>query len=393
MNQTEFFQALSSQHVETPSWGYGNSGTRFKTFAAPGAARTIWEKIDDAAEIHRLTGIAPSLALHIPWDKAENYSELSRYALERGISIGAINPNVFQRDEYKLGSITNPDASVRKMALDHLLECVEILKQTGSKDLSLWFADGTNYAGQDDLRKRKRYFREALQVVHDALPSGSRLLLEYKFFEPAFYYTDSFDWGAALSHCLALGDQAQVLVDLGHHAQSTNIEAIVSYLLDEGKLGGFHFNARRYADDDLIVGSTNPYELFCIYHELVSAGREAGSIAAQTANGVAYMIDQSHNIEPKMEAMLQSVLNCQEAYAKALLVDQSALAARQEAGDVLGSHRVLNEAFRTDVREEISKWREFKGLCKDPFESVWAYANKVASERGVVDAGGGYPSE
>ena len=393
MDQSELFRALSRQKIETPSWGYGNSGTRFKTFAAPGAARTVWEKVDDAAEIHRLTGIAPSIALHIPWDKVENYSELGDYAAERGISIGAINPNLFQRDEYKLGSIANPDADVRKMALDHLLDCVEILKQTGSKDLSLWFADGTNYAGQDDLRRRKRYFREALQFVHDALPAGSRLLLEYKFFEPAFYYTDSFDWGAALSHCVAIGERAQVLVDLGHHAQSTNIEAIVSFLLDEGKLGGFHFNARRYADDDLIVGSTNPYELFCIYHELVSAEREEDSISSQTARGVAYMIDQSHNIEPKMEAMLQSVLNCQEAYAKALLVDQSALRASQEAGDVLGSHRILNEAFRTDVRDLISSWRESHGLCRDPFESAKAYTEKVATERGVIDAGGGYPSE
>jgi L-rhamnose isomerase/sugar isomerase len=279
------------------------------------------------------------------------------------------------------------------MALDHLLECVEILKQTGSKELSLWFADGTNYAGQDDLRKRKRYFREALQVVHDALRDGSRLLLEYKFFEPAFYYTDSFDWGSALSHCSALGDKAQVLVDLGHHAQSTNIEAIVSFLLDEGKLGGFHFNARRYADDDLIVGSTNPYELFCIYNELVSAERDPDPIASQTARQVAYMIDQSHNIEPKMEAMLQSVLNCQEAYAKALLVDCSALREKQEAGDVLGAHRVLNDAFRTDVTDLLRGWREAQGLCTDPFTSVKGYTNKVVAERGVTDAGGGYPSE
>ena len=393
MQQAELFAALDRQHIETPSWGYGNSGTRFKTFAAPGAARTIWEKIDDAAEIHRLTGIAPSIALHIPWDKVSNYAEMGAHAAERGVKIGAINPNVFQREEYKLGSIANPDPAVRKMALEHLLECVEIMKQTGSTDLSLWFADGTNYAGQDDLRKRKRYFREALQVVHDALPEGSRLLLEYKFFEPAFYYTDSFDWGSALSHCMALGPKAQVLVDLGHHAQSTNIEAIVSFLLDEGKLGGFHFNARRYADDDLIVGSTNPYELFCIYHELVSAERETGSVASKTASAVSYMIDQSHNIEPKMEAMLQSVLNCQEAYAKALLVDAAALRSAQVGGDVLGAHRILNEAFRSDVRALISEWRAARGLASEPFEAVRPYAKKVASVRGVAEAGGGYPSE
>ncbi|MEI7578102.1 MAG: L-rhamnose isomerase [Armatimonadota bacterium] len=393
MNQIELFNALSAQRIETPSWGYGNSGTRFKTFAAPGAARTVWEKVDDAAEIHRLTGIAPSIALHIPWDKVENYSELGDYAARKGITVGAINPNLFQKDHYKLGSVTNPDSAVRTMAVDHLLECVEIMKKTGSKDLSLWFADGTNYAGQDDLRKRKKFFREALQVVHDALPEGSRMLLEYKFFEPAFYYTDSFDWGAALSHCVALGDKAQVLVDLGHHAQSTNIEAIVSFLLDEGKLGGFHFNARRYADDDLIVGSTNPYELFCIYHELVSAERSADSLASETAGKVAYMIDQSHNIEPKMEAMLQSVLNCQEAYAKALLVDQAVLRDRQASGDVLGAHRILNNAFKTDVQEILKAWRVSNGLPENPFEEALAYTDKVADERGVTDAGGGYPSE
>ena len=393
MNQSELFAALDRQQIETPSWGYGNSGTRFKTFSAPGAARTVWEKIDDAAEIHRLTGIAPSIALHIPWDKVPDFSELGRYAASRGVRIGAINPNVFQRDEYKLGSIANPDPAVRKMALEHLLECVEILKQTGSKDLSLWFADGTNYAGQDDLRKRKRYFREALQIVHDALPEGTRLLLEYKFFEPAFYYTDSFDWGAALSHCVAVGENAQVLVDLGHHAQSTNIEAIVSFLLDEGRLGGFHFNARRYADDDLIVGSTNPYELFCIYHELVSSEREEGSVASQTAKNVAYMIDQSHNIEPKLEAMLQSVLNCQEAYAKALLVDTDDLQTVQAGGDVLGAHRILNQAFRTDVRLDIQQWRQSRDLPADPFEALRPYAEKVVGERGIAEAGGGYPTE
>lgn len=393
MTQSEIFAMLSAQHIETPSWGYGNSGTRFKTFSARGAARTVWEKVDDAALIHQISGIAPSVALHIPWDKVSDYSELGEYAAAKGISIGAINPNVFQRDEYKLGSIANPDPSVRRQAIDHLLECVEVLKATGSKDLSLWFADGTNYAGQDDLRRRKRHVREALQIVHDALPDGTRLLLEYKFFEPAFYYTDSFDWGSALSHCMALGDRAQVLVDLGHHAQSTNIEAIVSFLLDEGKLGGFHFNARRYADDDLIVGSTNPYELFCIYHELVSAERETGSIASTTAKNVAYMIDQSHNIEPKLEAMLQSVLNCQEAYAKALLVDQAALSTAQSAGNVLGAHRILTDAFRTDVRELIAAWRENNNLPVNPFEALRPYAEKVAAERGTVEAGGGYPSE
>ncbi|HLO98947.1 MAG TPA: L-rhamnose isomerase [Fimbriimonas sp.] len=395
MEHFEILDALANQKIETPSWGYGNSGTRFKTFAAPGAARTIWEKVDDAAEVHRLTGIAPSIALHIPWDKVSDFSELSQYASCKGIAIGAINPNVFQRDEYKLGSLGNPDKTVRETALAHLLECVEIMSKTGSQDLSLWFADGTNYAGQDDIRRRKRHFREGLQAVYDALPEGRRMLLEYKFFEPSFYFTDVFDWGAALSHCQALGEKAQVLVDLGHHAQGVNIEAIVAFLLDEGKLGGFHFNARRYADDDLIVGCTNPYELFCIYAELVAAEQSTDAVARGTAKQVAYMIDQSHNIEPKLEAMVQSVLNCQEALAKALLIDRKALAEAQQQGDVLGAHRILNSAFQSDVRPLLVEFREKNNIPSDPISELrnGDYVSRVTKERGVAEAGGGYPSE
>jgi L-rhamnose isomerase/sugar isomerase len=393
--EDQIFDALASQAIETPSWGYGNSGTRFKTFAAPGAARTIWEKIDDAAEVHRLTGIAPSIALHIPWDKVSDYSELAQYAQDKGIELGAINPNVFQKDEYRLGSIASPDPNVRAQATDHLLECVEIMKATGSRDLSLWFADGTNYAGQDSFRRRKRAVREALQTVYNSLPSDGRMLLEYKFFEPAFYYTDLFDWGIALNHCQALGPQAEVLVDLGHHAQSTNIEAIVAMLLDEGKLGGFHFNARRYADDDLIVGSTNPYELFCIYTELVSAELDADAAVAATADNVAYMIDQSHNIEPKLEAMVQSVLNCQTALAKALLVDRDALKSAQEDGDVLLAHRILNRAFEADVEPIIAQFRSKFDLPSDPISELrnGQYLKDVIAERGTAEAGGGYPTD
>lgn len=389
----DLLSALSAQRIETPSWGYGNSGTRFKTFAAPGAARDIWEKLDDAAEVQRLSGIAPSVALHIPWDEVDDYRALKKYAQERGLQIGAINPNVFQDDVYKLGSVTNPDAAVREQATRHLLDCVQIMKQTGSRDLSLWFADGTNYAGQDDLRQRKRYMREALQKVHDALPDGARMLVEYKLFEPAFYYTDLFDWGAAYAHCLAIGNKAQVLVDLGHHAQGVNIEGIVAFLLDEGRLGGFHFNARRYADDDLIVGSTNPLELFSIYAELVAAERSSDQITRSTAQNVAYMIDQSHNIEPKVEAMLQSVLNCQEAYAKALLIDRDLLREAQQQGDVLGAHRVLMDAFRTDVRPLLREWRGEVGLPADPILAYHqsGYQEKVAGERGTAQGGGGYP--
>ncbi|MFC5847214.1 L-rhamnose isomerase [Deinococcus petrolearius] len=393
MNTDALFQALDRQRIETPSWGYGNSGTRFKTFAAPGAARDVWEKIEDAAEVHRLTGIAPSVALHIPWDEVEDYAQLRRFAEARGVTLGAINPNVFQDDPYRLGSIAHPDPQVREQAVAHLLGCVEVMRRTGSRDLSLWFADGTNYAGQDDLRARKRRVREALRRVHDALPEGARMLVEYKLFEPAFYATDLFDWGAAYAHCLAVGDKAQVLVDLGHHAQSVNIEQIVAFLLDEGRLGGFHFNARRYADDDLIVGTTNPFELFCIYAELVAAQASEDGLTRTTAQQVAYMIDQSHNIEPKVEAMLQSVLNCQEAYAKALLVDRERLAAAQQAGDVLEAHRVLTDAFRSDVRPLLAGWRRSRGLPEDPITAHRAsgYQAEVAAGRGTAAAGGGFP--
>ncbi|WP_216326312.1 L-rhamnose isomerase [Deinococcus aestuarii] len=393
MNIDQVKAALREQRIETPSWGYGNSGTRFKTFAAPGAARTVWEKLDDAAEVQRLTGIAPSVALHIPWDEVEDYGELRRYAEERSLSIGAINPNVFQEDVYKLGSVTSPFEEVREQAIGHLLDCVEVMKQTGSRDLSLWFADGTNYPGQDDLRARKRHLRAALKRVHDALPDGARMLVEYKLFEPAFYYTDLFDWGAAYAHCLAVGEKAQVLVDLGHHAQGVNIEGIVAFLLDEGRLGGFHFNARRYADDDLIVGTTNPFELFAIYAELVAAEQSSDDLTRTTAQNVAYMIDQSHNIEPKVEAMLYSVLNCQEAYAKALLIDRDLLREAQAAGDVLGAHRVLADAFRTDVRSLLAEVREEMGVPADPIATYRAssYQQKVAQERGTAAGGGGYP--
>ncbi|CAM4017756.1 L-rhamnose isomerase [Deinococcus marmoris] len=389
----DLLTALQAQRIETPSWGYGNSGTRFKTFAAPGAARDIWEKLDDAAEVQRLTGIAPGVALHIPWDEVEDYSKLKTYASARGLHIGAINPNVFQDEEYKLGSVTNPDEAVREQATAHLLDCVEVMKQTGSRDLSLWLADGTNYAGQDDLRARKRRMRAGLKTVHDALPDNARMLVEYKLFEPAFYATDLFDWGAAYSHCLAIGEKAQVLVDLGHHAQGVNIEQIVAFLLDEGRLGGFHFNARRYADDDLIVGTTNPFELFCIYAELVSGANSADDVTRRTAQNVAYMIDQSHNIEPKVEAMLQSVLNCQEAYAAALLIDRDLLREAQERGDVLAAHRVLTDAFKSDVRPLLRELRGELGLPLDPIKAHRdsGYQARVADERGTQTGGGGYP--
>jgi L-rhamnose isomerase/sugar isomerase len=386
--------ALKAQRIETPSWGYGNSGTRFKTFPAPGAARTVWEKLEDAGEVQRLTGIAPSVALHIPWDKPDDWSKLSGFAKDQGVQIGAINPNVFQNEVYKLGSIAHPDSSVREQAVAHILECIEVMKVTGSRDLSLWFADGTNYAGQDDFRSRKHRVRKSLEQVYAALPENSRMLLEYKLFEPGFYFTDLSDWGVALGHCQALGEKAQVLVDLGHHAQTVNIEAIVAHLLDEGRLGGFHFNARRYADDDLIVGTTNPLELFCIYAELVSAERSSDVALSSHAGEVAYMIDQSHNIEPKLEAMVQSVLNCQEAYAKALLVDFERLGAAQRKGDVLEAHRTLMDAFKTDVRPLLEEVRAEMGVPVDPIRAhrESGYLERVTAARGTAEGGGGFPT-
>ena len=386
--------ALAAQAIETPSWGYGNSGTRFKTFPWPGAARTAEEKLDDAAMVHKLTGVAPTVALHIPWDKTDDYRALERYAADRGMSLGAINPNVFQDEDYRLGSLGHPDPAVRGRALDHLLECVEIMAETGSTDLSLWFADGSNYAGQDDIRRRKRSFLDGLAAVHDALPDGSRMLVEYKFFEPGFYHTDLADWGMAFAMCLKLGPKAEVLVDMGHHAQGTNIEHIVAFLLDEGRLGGFHFNNRKYADDDLIVGTVNPLELFCVYHELVKAEHSSEPELRRHAGRVAYMIDQSHNIEGKVGAMMLSVLNCQSAYAKALMVDRESLAMHQSAGEVLRAHRTLMDAFELDVRPLLAEVREEKGLHPDPMQALMEsrYEQKVAEERGRDTAGSGYPS-
>src|SRR5579875_2306120 len=300
--------------VETPSWGYGDSGTRFKVFHWPGAARTLREKLEDAAQVHKVTGICPSVAIHIPWDKESDWQAVKEYAEQLGLRIGAVNPNLFQEDDYRFGSLCHFDERIRQRAVEHVLECIEIARATGSAIISLWLADGINYAGQDDLRRRRQRLLASLRTIYAALPAGMRLLIEYKFFEPAFYATDLPDWGTSLLMAQKLGPQAEVLVDTGHHPQGTNIAQIVAQLLDENRLGGFHFNDRRYADDDLIVGSQHPFELFCIFNELV--GAEADGLA--NVGRVAYMIDQSHNIEPKIEAMIQSVLNVQTAYVKAM---------------------------------------------------------------------------
>jgi L-rhamnose isomerase / sugar isomerase len=374
---TSVEERLRSQQVETPSWAYGNSGTRFKVFPQPGVPRDPFEKLDDAAQVHNLTRICGAVAIHIPWDRVEDWRALASHAAALGLTIGAVNPNLFQDEAYKLGSITNPDPAVRRQATEHLLECAAIAEAVGSNALSLWFADGTNYAGQDSLRERRHRLIDCLAELYAAMPPGCRMLLEYKFYEPAFYHTDLADWGAALSVCQQLGERAQVLVDLGHHAQGVNVEHIVAQLLDLDRLGGFHFNARKYGEDDLIVGSTNPFELFLIHVELTDPA------AAGATSRVAYMIDQSHNIEPKIEAMILSVLNLQEAYAKALLVDWTALATARRAGDVLGAHRLLLDAYATDVRPLCAKVRADLGGATDPIGEFRAsgYRERMAEQR------------
>jgi len=376
-------ERLRSQRIETPSWGYGNSGTRFKVFPQPGVPRNPFEKLADASQVHHLTGICPSVAVHIPWDRVDDYGELKEYADSLGMKIGAVNPNLFQEEEYRLGSVCNPDEGIRRKATDHLLECVEVAGEVGSDILSLWFADGTNYAGQDSFIERRHRMHECLSEAYGAMPEGMRMLLEYKPFEPAFYHTDLSDWGAALTMCQKLGERAEVLVDLGHHLQGTNIEHIVALLLDEGRLGGFHFNNRKYADDDLIVGSVNPFELFLIYVELVEA---------EESTRIDYMIDQAHNIEPKIEAMILSVMNLQGAYAKALLVDRPSLDEARRSGDILGAHRTLLDAYATDVRLLCAKVREDLGASADPVSAFResGYLEKVVNERGEgVGAGWG----
>ncbi|WP_158887237.1 L-rhamnose isomerase [Amycolatopsis anabasis] len=368
---------LRAQRIETPSWAYGNSGTRFKVFAQAGIPRTPYEKIDDAAKVHELTGVAPSIALHIPWDRVDDFGALARYAADRGIALGAINPNVFQEDDYRLGSVCNPDPAVRRKAVDHLLECVEIGRATGSRVLSVWLADGTNYAGQDDIRARQDRMGEALREVYDRMPESMRLLLEYKFFEPHFYTMDVPDWGTSFAQCLRLGERAQVLVDTGHHAPGTNIEFLVTILLREGRLGGFHFNSRNYADDDLLVGAADPFQLFRILHEIEGAG------ALEPDSGVEFMLDQCHNLEPKVPAMIRSIMNVQEATAKALLVDRARLGQAQVSGDVLGAHAVLMDAFSTDVRPLLADVRRDAGLDPDPLAAYHrgGYQQRIEEER------------
>ena len=382
MDKAKIKDNLKQQRIETPSWGYADSGTRFKVFQQAAAAVTLDEKLQDAAQVQKFTGIAPSVALHIPWDKSDDWPALKQKAAGLGLEIGAINPNLFQEDDYMLGSLTHPLAKVRKRAVDHVIECVRIARATGSGIISLWLADGTNYPGQDGFRERKRRLQETLAEIYVPLSAAKvRLLIEYKFFEPAFYNTDIPDWGTAYLLAMKLGEYAQVLVDLGHHANGTNIEQIVAVLLDEGKLGGFHFNAKKYADDDLVVGSVNPYELFLIYNELVDA--ELDPETRETTEAVAYMIDQSHNVKNKIEATIQSVVNIQEAYAKALLVDRAALKSAREEGRILDAEEVVKDAYNTDVRPLLREVREEMGLDPDPMKAFRAsgYLEKAVAER------------
>ncbi|PSK96402.1 L-rhamnose isomerase/sugar isomerase [Haloactinopolyspora alba] len=376
-NRARAAEILGAQEIELPSWAFGNSGTRFKVFSQSGVPRTPEEKIDDAAQVHAFTGAAPIVSLHIPWDKVDDYEKLAVHAADRGVRIGAINANVFQDDDYMLGSVTSPDPKVRRKATDHLLECVEIANATGSRDVKLWFADGTNYPGQDSIRTRQDRLAEALDEVYAALRPDQRILLEYKLFEPSFYTTDVPDWGTSYAHCLRLGEKAVVCVDTGHHAPGTNIEFIVAFLLRENKLGAFDFNSRFYADDDLMVGAADPFQIFRIMHEIVQAG------ATTPDSGINFMLDQCHNIEPKIPAQIRSVMNVQEATAKALLVDADALTAAQVSGDVLGANAVLMDAYNTDVRPLLAEIRRNGGLDPDPLEafSRSGYLDRVTEAR------------
>jgi L-rhamnose isomerase/sugar isomerase len=369
--------ALERQAIELPSWAFGNSGTRFKVFAQPGVPRDPYEKLADAAQVHAVTGLAPSVALHIPWDAVDDFDKLGRHAEDLGVRLGTINTNTFQDDDYMLGSLTHVDERIRAKAVAHALECVEVMAVTGSRDLKVWLPDGLNYPGQADLRDRQDRLADSLAQIYAGLAADQRLVLEYKLFEPAFYATDVPDWGTSLLHCLALGDRAVVCLDTGHHAPGTNIEFIVMVLLRQGRLGAFDFNSRFYADDDLMVGAADPFQLFRILYEVVRGG------GYDEGTEICFMLDQCHNIEAKIPGQIRSVLNVQEMTARALLVDGEALAAAEQAGDVLAGNAVLMDAFYTDVRADLANWREGRGLPADPVDAYRrsGYAERIMAER------------
>ena len=371
---------LASQVIELPSWAFGNSGTRFRVFGTAGTPRTVQEKIADAAKVNELTGLAPKVALHIPWDKVDDYGALRRHAEDLGMALGTVNSNTFQDDAYKFGSLTHVDEAVRRKAVEHHFACVDVMDATGSRDLKIWLADGTNYAGQGDIRGRQDRLADSLAQIYDRLGPDQRLVLEYKFFEPAFYHTDVPDWGTSYAQVSALGDRAMVCLDTGHHAPGTNIEFIVAQLLRLGKLGSFDFNSRYYADDDLIVGSADPFQLFRILYEVIRGG------GFGPGSDVAFMLDQCHNVEDKIPGQIRSVLNVQEMTARALLVDTDALAKAQADHDVLGANGILMDAFYTDVRPDLAAWRESRGLPADPMH---AYAESGYQTTINADRAGG----
>lgn len=386
MLSPEILTTLERLAIEVPSWAYGNSGTRFKVFGTPGTPRDPFEKIADAAVVNRLTGLAPAVALHIPWDKVDDYAKLRTHANDLGVELGTINSNTFQDDEYKFGALTHEDSSVRRKAIDHHLECIDVMDATGSQDLKIWLAEGSNYPGQADMRGRQDRLSESLQEIYDQLSGKQRLVLEYKFFEPSFYHTDVPDWGTSYAQVAALGDRAMVCLDTGHHAPGTNIEFIVMQLLRLGKLGSFDFNSRFYADDDLIVGSADPYQLFRIMAEVA----RGGGLEADTP--ITFMLDQCHNVENKILGQIRSVLNVQEMTARALLIDRDALRTVQISGDVLAANEIFMNAFYTDIRSELASWRESRGLPADPMEAFRKsdYQNRIETERaGGVQAGWG----
>jgi L-rhamnose isomerase/sugar isomerase len=378
--------AMQSFRIELPSWGFANTGTRFGKFLQAAAATTIEEKFSDAAQVHRLTGACPTIALHVAWDLPEGVASVGTVAKlsERfGIRPGSINPNVFQDQIYKFGSLGNPDPAVRQAALDHLLCSAEIAKKLGSRDVSLWFADGSDYPGTANMRQRRAWFEEGLGKLHEQLEVSQRLLVEYKPFEPAFYHTDIADWGMALLLARSAGPQAKVLVDTGHHYQSQNIEQIVVWLLRDGMLGGFHFNDRRYADDDLTLGSIDPYQVFRIFHEILYFVWETGQPA-----DIAYMVDQSHNLKGKIEAMIQTVMTAQELHAKAAIVDHAKLATAQAKCSLVEAENCLKDAFSTDVRPVIREWARGQGLPEDPLEAFLqsGYLERITAERSKKNA-------
>ncbi len=382
----EILTTLERLAIEVPSWAYGNSGTRFKVYGTPGTPRDAFEKIADAAEVNRLTGLAPSVALHIPWDKVEDFSVLRRHAEDLGVQLGTINSNTFQDDDYKFGALTHEDPKIRRKAIDHHLECIDVMNATGSRDLKIWLAEGSNYPGQADMRGRQDRLSDSLAEIYAGLGDEHRLVLEYKFFEPSFYHTDVPDWGTSYAQVAALGEKAMVCLDTGHHAPGTNIEFIVMQLLRLGKLGSFDFNSRFYADDDLIVGTADPYQLFRIMAEV----HRGGGLEVDTP--ISFMLDQCHNVEDKILGQIRSVLNVQEMTARALLIDRVALTEAQLSGDVLKANEIFMDAYYTDVRGELAAWRDSRGLPADPMQAFRSsdYQSTIEAERaGGVQAGWG----